>query len=220
VDKVARSPADRISLKCRRRIEFCGSIGAGKSTVARLLSGHLNAVYVAERYRQIPFWEEFYQEPAEYAFEKNLCFLMFHSDFIRRGERSCDSLLVCDFSLFQDLSYARINGDAGSYDATVAVYDELVAKRGEPDLIINVTCPIAQQLARIRFRGREAEVGLTAEYIEALNQAIGEEKTLRLPHVPTIIIDTAEFDFVGNPEEGVDALLNRLKPWPWSTCAL
>lgn len=45
------------------RIEICGGIGAGKTTVANVLSARLTCPLVSETYRSTPFWEPFFKNP-------------------------------------------------------------------------------------------------------------------------------------------------------------
>src|SRR4051794_9728373 len=66
-----------------RRIEICGGIATGKSSLARCLTYDGTYQLVEERFREVPFWEKFYAAPDQYAFEKNVSFLLFHTDSIR-----------------------------------------------------------------------------------------------------------------------------------------
>ena len=45
------------------RIEICGGIATGKTSLARSLAHHGPYQLVEERFREIPFWEKFYTAP-------------------------------------------------------------------------------------------------------------------------------------------------------------
>ncbi|WP_262920222.1 deoxynucleoside kinase [Niabella hibiscisoli] len=60
------------------RYEFItieGNIGAGKTTLATLLSGHYNAKLVLEAFADNPFLPQFYENPKQYAFPLELFFM-------------------------------------------------------------------------------------------------------------------------------------------------
>ena len=52
-----------------------GNIGAGKTTLAHLLSEKLNARLILEEFADNPFLPKFYQDPKQYAFPLELFFM-------------------------------------------------------------------------------------------------------------------------------------------------
>ena len=196
------------------RIEFCGNIGAGKSTVARLLAGHCRLPLIEEHYEQVPFWKEFYSSPPTYAFEKNISFLLFHSNAIRTAAANFDERpLICDFALFQDLAYAALAGSTQDYQATLAVHDRLVVRVGPPSLIVHVKCSVEEQLTRIRKRGREPERAITSSFLNQLSQHISEELARHGSGARVIEVNTEALDFVVDPSAGLSALAAQVEPW-------
>jgi deoxyadenosine/deoxycytidine kinase len=196
------------SLAVGPRVEFCGGIGAGKSTVSRLLAAHYRLPFIQEHYEGVPFWKEFYQDPGAYAFEKNISFLLFHCNAARTAApHSPHAPIVCDFALFQDLAYSSMSGDDDDYHATVVVHDRLVARIGSPALIIYVRCSVAEQLVRIKRRGRGPERAITEDYLENLSESIEAGLLRHVAGVPIIEVDTCKFDFVTDPSAGLSALI-------------
>ena len=53
-----------------------GVIGVGKTSLARLLSEHLNARMVLEEFKENPFLADFYSDKSRYAFQTQLFFLL------------------------------------------------------------------------------------------------------------------------------------------------
>lgn len=191
------------------RIEFCGGIGAGKSTVARLLATQYGLPLIKEHYERIPFWEDFYRDPLAYELEKNISFMLFHGNAIRAGIANQQrDLLVCDFALFQDLAYAAMSRLPDDYGAIAGIHGRLIARLAPPDLIVYVRCSVDEQLARIRKRDREPERVITRAYLEDLSANIETQLRRTLPDVPVIEIDTERLDFIGDAE----AALTELKP--------
>ena len=52
-----------------------GNIGAGKTTLAHLLSKHYNARLILEEFADNPFLPKFYENPGQYAFPLELFFM-------------------------------------------------------------------------------------------------------------------------------------------------
>ena len=52
-----------------------GNIGAGKTTLAQLLSRHYKARLILEEFADNPFLPKFYEQPDQYAFPVELFFM-------------------------------------------------------------------------------------------------------------------------------------------------
>jgi deoxyadenosine/deoxycytidine kinase len=185
------------------RIEICGGIATGKTALASCLIQYGSFCLVQEKYREIPFWEKFYSSPEDYAFEKNISFLLFHGDAIRSAIQPGSRDIVCDFAMFQDLAYAGLStGGEGDLKIIQALYDRLMDRIGFPSVIVRLKCAPATQLERIHRRGRNAERAIEQGYLVRLADKI-DENLARLTQqrdIPVVDIDTDRCDFVANPE--------------------
>jgi deoxyadenosine/deoxycytidine kinase len=65
-----------------RRIEICGGIAAGKTTLCQNLQRSLGRAEF-EDFTKNPFWARFYEEPDSYAFETEMTFLLLHYSQIK-----------------------------------------------------------------------------------------------------------------------------------------
>lgn len=192
-----------------KRIEICGGIAAGKTSLARSFPHYGPYHVVEERFREIPFWEKFYAAPnakvrEEYELPKNVSFLLYHIESIREAQR-VQRDLVCDFAIFQDLAYAMTSPDEGIIRP---IWDKLMGLIDPPTMIIKLDCAPEIQLARIHRRGRPPEQSIAASFLTELSENIdkclaeflkySEEK--RKSKVEVFKIDSGERDFVTNPE--------------------
>jgi deoxyadenosine/deoxycytidine kinase len=184
------------------RLEIAGGIGAGKTTLAHVLAQAWGSVLVHEDVLKVPFFSKFYAEPQTYGFEKNISFLLSHADLIRDAAIKNEGLVMCDFALFQDLSYTDVGCSPADAVAVEGVYHRLIDRVGHPSLVVHLQCTPDTQLQRIASRGRSQEAGIGRAYLVDLCEAIDrrlEQLRLEAPDLAIIKVDTEEADFATDP---------------------
>lgn len=94
-----------------RYIAIEGVIGAGKTTLATLLSERLNADLVLEQFEINPFLEKFYKDRRRYAFQTQIFFLV--NRYIQQQNLLQSNLfkeyLVSDYIFEKDKIFAYLN---------------------------------------------------------------------------------------------------------------
>jgi deoxyadenosine/deoxycytidine kinase len=151
------------------KIEICGNIASGKTTLCQCFQDR-NFPVTFEDFKKNPFYEAFYQSPQAYSFETELTFLLQHYHAIKvcsQAER-----LVCDYSILQDMAYADVNLTGSQHHIFFEVVHEIQKEIGHPQAIIYLTCPEDILLERIIARSREAETSVTIDYLKALARAL------------------------------------------------
>jgi deoxyadenosine/deoxycytidine kinase len=192
-----------------QRIEICGGIASGKTSLARSLTHDGTGRLVEERFRDVPFWEKFCDAPEVYAFDKNVSFLLFHADSIRDIMLADDQRpIICDFAMFQDLAYASLGMASADLQIIRPIYDKLIERIGFPSLIVRLKCSVETQLERIRRRGRPQERTIEESYLFELSDKIEEDlaKLKKQQQIAVVEIDTDEIDFVTNPRAAAISL--------------
>ena len=181
------------------RIEICGGIASGKTTLAKLLARGTEWTLVRENFRRNPFWAKFYADPVTFMREKNISFLPLHTGAIKSysGKRA----MVCDYAVFQDLAYARLSRSREHFTTMSAVYRDLYASVGPPTLFIHLECTARVQLARIRARHRREELSITVGYLQSLNEAIRAVMAERKLGAPIKVIRADQVDFAHEPSQ-------------------
>jgi hypothetical protein len=77
-----------------QRIEICGGIASGKTTLAYLLADGGECSLALEKFRENPFWKRFYERPDLFAYEKKTtCFIAQHTGEIKSADEA--RLVIC-----------------------------------------------------------------------------------------------------------------------------
>ena len=179
------------------RIEICGGIATGKTTLAGLMTD-VDVDIIHEDFAKNPFWEAYYQNPgAQYMFETETTFILQHYHDIKRqiGE---GRILVTDYSFVTDLAYARIGLDGAKLEIFRSIYQLLKEEIGSPALIVHLRCSVEVQANRIAARGRDEENMIDVGFLEKLNQAIVDEISELNTKLNIIEINTEAEDFAHN----------------------
>ena len=172
------------------RIEICGGIASGKTTLANSMEKFGFGI-ANEKLGSTSFLDEFYSNPELFTFETEISFLLQHSVEIKKLLNSQN--IVCDYSFEQDYAYAVNNMKTSELQTFKCVFDEIKRQLGEPDLIIRLECSTETKQVRIKLRGRENEQMIKNEYLESMESLI----TKRISNIdtPTLCIDSEKYDF-------------------------
>lgn len=174
-----------------------GAIGAGKTTLARKLAGTLGASLLLEHPDDNPFLPRFYRDPAGSAFSTQMTFLLQRAGQVEQLHQrelftgSC----VADFMFHKDRLFAELTLGAADLALYVQVFERLAFELPAPDRLIHLTAPVDLLMARIAQRGREYEVPIQPDYLEALS-AMYARWFRDAVRVPVIEVDAAQFDLL------------------------
>ncbi len=185
-----------------RYIAVEGVIGAGKTSLSRMVSERLNARLVLEQFEENPFLERFYEDPEHYSFQTQIFFLLsryrqqqdlFQADLFHNA-------LVTDYIFDKDKIFAYLN----LQDDELRLYETLVSSIEKniptPDLVVYLQSSVERLMSNIRARGRKYEENISEEYIKDLNEAYNYF-FFRYKNAPLLIVNSTEIDFVNNKED-------------------
>jgi deoxyguanosine kinase len=176
-----------------------GVIGAGKTSLARLLSERHNARLVLEEFEDNPFLPRFYEDRARYAFQTQLTFLAsrFHQQKSLTTPDLFSNFLISDYLFDKDRIFARLNlsdDEMALYDRIYGIMSGIAAK---PDLVIFIQCSVDRLMYNISKRGRSYEKTISADYLSDLNESYNHFFH-HYDRSPLLIINASEIDFVNN----------------------
>ena len=198
----------------KRYIVVEGPIGVGKTSLAQMLGEEFGSRVVLERVTENPFLARFYTNPAAYAFQTQMFFLL--SRYQQQKELEQPELfkqsVVCDYLFARDRIFASVNLDEDELALYQQIFSLLDQRISKPDLVIYLQSPSEVLGQRIRMRGRSFEKDISREYIEAVNEAYNRF-FFSYDETPLLIINTAEVDFVRRPEDFQDLVreIRRMK---------
>lgn len=178
-----------------------GVIGAGKTSLARLLSERHNAQLVLEEFEENPFLPKFYEDRSRYAFQTQLAFLAsrFKQQQSLKNKDLFHDMIISDYLFEKDRIFARLNlsGDEMSlYDSIYSIMSSISAKA---DLVVFIQSSVERLLKNIKMRGRSYEKDIDPDYLIELNEAYNHF-FYHYTRSPLIIVNATEIDFVNNEE--------------------
>ncbi len=183
----------------QRRIEVCGGIASGKTTLARLFPEDA-FLTIFENFQANPFWQSFYRDPNKYSFETEITFLLQHYHEVIAAQ--CDGkVIITDYSFVLDRAYVDVTLEGASKKVFLAVYDEVLDRLPPPTLLVHLVCYPGVELERIRRRERVVEQSITEGYLASVNQAVSKHVEAVSRSTKVLIIDSGSHDFAHDPQE-------------------
>ena len=193
-----------------RYIVVEGPIGAGKTSLARVLARRIGGEELFERPEDNPFLERFYGDMPRFALATQLTFLFQRADQLG-GVGQFDMfrrLTVGDFLLDKDPLFARLNLSDAEYQLYEKVYAHLKPQTPTPDLVVYLQAPVDTLIERVHRRGVDFERRISAQYLTRLADAYSRY-FYSFDAAPLLIVNSERLNFVDN-EEHVLLLLSRI----------
>ena len=194
-------------------ISIEGTIGAGKTPLAKMLATHYGAKLVLEQFENNEFLPKFYNEPERYAFRVELSFLA--ERYKQRkshalGPNLFNDLTVADYFLSKSLVFASSNLKEDEYKLFREVFDIMFHTVPKPDLLVYLYVPIEKLLSNIRKRGRRYEQNISFEYLQLIQDQYLEFLRKYSDQLKVLILDVSELDFVKN-EQDFNSIVNIIE---------
>lgn len=191
-----------------------GTIGVGKTSLAKRLAASLNAELVLEQAEENPFLERFYRNPRAGALSAQLFFLFQRAKQLEALQQN-DMFAVTrisDYLFDKDRLFASVNLDTDEYALYEQVYAHLSVAVPQPDLVIYLQASTDVLLERIARRGIHYEQQISRSYLEKLNEAYASF-FLSYSSAPLLIVNASQADFIHRERDFQQLFdqLNRVK---------
>ena len=186
-------------------VAIAGNIGAGKTTLTKLLAKHYRWEPQLEDVVDNPYLDDFYNQMERWSFNLQVYFL--NSRFrqvlqIRESGKDIiqDRTIYEDSHIFAPNLHAMglmTNRDFENYRSLFDLMESFVQG---PDLLIYLRSSIPNLVKQIHSRGREYENSISIDYLSRLNERY-EAWIHGYSKGKLLIIDVDKLDFVANPED-------------------
>jgi deoxyadenosine/deoxycytidine kinase len=187
-----------------------GVIGAGKTTLARMLGETLDAKVVLEQFEDNPFLERFYQDRERWAFQTQLAFLA--SRFRQQKELGnldlFHQVVISDYSFDKDRIFAHQTLSGDELQLYESLYRLMEPNTPTPDLVVYLQSSVDRLMANIEKRDRSYERDMDRSYIETIHDAYNQYFR-HYRKSPLLVVNASDIDFVEN-EGDFDALLEHI----------
>ena len=185
-----------------------GNIGAGKTTLAKMLSGRFDARLVLERYYDNPFLPKFYSNPEKYSFHLELSFLAERYSQLNKELNDRDlfqPLTLSDYYFMKSLIFSRATLTEDEFKLYRQVFDIINTNIVKPDLYIYLHLSLDNLMRNIKSRGRYFEQNIQKEYLVKIQDGYMDffrhQKDLTI-----VMIDINAIDFI-HKQSDLDKLI-------------
>lgn len=188
-----------------------GNIGAGKTTLAHLLSKRLNARLVLEEFDDNPFLPKFYENSQQYAFPLELFFMAERFKQLKDMLRTKDmfqSITVSDYLFTKCLLFAKVNLPEEEFRLYQKLFDIMHQQIVFPDVVIYLHAPVQKLQKNIKKRNRVYEQNIPDEYLFNIQETY--TSYIKQHNIRTVFIDASNADFLDN-EKHLKVVLDALE---------
>ena len=186
-------------------VAVAGNIGAGKTTLTKLLAKHYKWEAQLEDVVDNPYLDDFYNQMERWSFNLQVYFLNSRFRQVNQIQGSGKDIIQ-DRTIYEDAHIfapnlhamgLMTNRDFENYSSLFELMESFV--KG-PDLLIYLRSSIPNLVAQIHKRGRDYENTISIDYLSRLNERY-EAWISKYDKGNLLIIDVDNLDFVANPED-------------------
>ena len=198
----------------KKFIVVAGNIGAGKSTLVRMLSDRLGWFPYYEPVAQNPYLADFYNDMRTWSFHSQIFFL---SNRLQTHHQLMNhpSSVIQDRCVYEDAEvFAKNLFDQGlmterDYQTYRDLYQVLVKFLPPPDLVVYLRASISTLLNHIAQRDRDFERQIQPDYLTQLN-SLYENWLANFTFCPVLTVPSDELDYVNHPHH-LDLIVKKIE---------
>lgn len=186
-------------------IAIAGNIGAGKTTLTKMLAKYYGWEPRFESVSFNPYLEDYYGDIKRWAFCLETYFLKERFKDMMAVQKASHTI-VQDRSIFEGVYvFVRNNyerGDLSERDFTtfMELFDLMKSQMKMPDMMIYLRKSVPALIAQIQKRGRDYEQTMQIDYLKDLNEKY-EDFIFHKYEGRVLVIDSDGVDFENNPAD-------------------
>lgn len=184
-------------------IAIAGNIGAGKTTLTRMLAKHYGWTPHFEPVMVNPYLEDYYRDIKRWSFALETYFLKERFKDMLAISRS-DQTIVQDRSIFEGVyvfvenNYRQGNLSKTDFDTYMELFELMTSVTQTPDLMIYLRKSVPELVRQIQQRGREYEQTMQLDYLKGLNERY-EDFIFHRYQGKVLVVESDGLDFEHNP---------------------
>lgn len=180
-----------------------GNIGAGKTSLATMISEQFGAKLLLERFADNPFLPKFYENPSRYSFPLELSFLADRYQQLKEELGPIDMFspfTIADYYFMKSLVFASSTLEEDEYKLYRQIFHIIHNSLPKPDLYVYLHVPPEKLLRNIESRGRNYESSISAEYLLKIQESYFAYFKQNQKY-KYLILNTENIDFVNNNKD-------------------
>ena len=186
-------------------IAIAGNIGAGKTTLTKMLAKHYGWEPRFEPVVVNPYLEDYYADIPRWSF-------CLETYFLKQRFKDMLDIVKADHTIIQDRSifegvyvFVRNNYELGNlsdrdYETYMELFQLMMKLTQLPDLMIYLRKSIPALVAQIQKRGREYEQTMQIDYLKGLNERY-DDFIFNHYKGKVLVIESDHMDFENRPED-------------------
>jgi len=197
-----------------KHIAIAGNIGAGKTTLTKILSKHFGWLPQFEDVENNPYLNDFYEDMPRWSFNLQVYFLNSRFKQIIEIQQGTE-VVIQDRTIHEDAQIfaPNLHGmglmSSRDFENYTKLYETISSMIRPPDLLIYLKATVPTLVNQIQKRGRDYEDNLRLDYIRRLNEYyekwISTYKEGRL-----LVIDVDQLNFADD-EEAQGEVINKVR---------
>lgn len=188
-----------------KHIAIAGNIGAGKTTLTKMLAKHYKWTPHYEDVEHNPYLVDFYEDMHRWSFNLQIYFLnsrISQLSQIRNGKDTViqDRTVYEDAYIFAPNLYEMGLMTNRDFENYFSFFKTLKSLTSPPDLLIYLKASVPALVDRIQKRGREYEENIRLDYLKRLN-GFYEKWIEKYKDGPLLTIEVDDNNFAENEED-------------------
>ena len=186
-------------------VAIAGNIGAGKTTLTKLLAKHYKWETHFEDAEDNPYLNDFYEDMQRWSFNLQIYFLNSRLNQIMEIRQNTKTVIQ-DRTIYEDAYIFAPNLHAmglmttRDYDNYIELFKTMMYFIKPPELLIYLRASIPTLVRQIQKRGREYEESIRLDYLKRLNERY-EAWITTYTNGNLLIIDVDDINFFDNSED-------------------
>ncbi|TYA55126.1 2-amino-4-hydroxy-6-hydroxymethyldihydropteridine diphosphokinase [Formosa maritima] len=198
-----KNPSKQFQFSNYNYIAIEGNIGAGKTSLATMISNDFNAKLILERFAENPFLPKFYEDAKRYAFTLEMSFLADRYQQISDDLSQLDlfkDFIISDYDIYKSLIFSKITLPEDEFKLYRKLFYLMYKDIAKPELYVYLYQNIQRLQENIKKRGREYELNIENDYLDKINSGY-LEFLKNQTDLNVKIIDISDRDFVDSRED-------------------